>query len=213
MTLAVQASRYALEPFFFSQSNQSNAKELYAKITKYFTVLGCVIFLGVCLNIDTIGFLFLRQDTYREGLVIVPFLLIANLFLGIYYNLSVWYKLTDKTYWGTYISFFGAAITILVNWILIPYLGYLGSSIATLVCYFSMTAVSYWVGQKYYPVNYQLKYIFGHIFGVSLVVYLFSKLPVEGLIHRMAIGNGILIAYLIYLFISEKKTIKSKTIN
>jgi O-antigen/teichoic acid export membrane protein len=156
MTLAIQAFRYASEPFFFSRASDKNAPELFANVMKWFIILCAFIFLFISLYIDWFGLL-LRKEVYRTGLGVVPVLLIANLFLGVYYNLSVWYKLTDRTYFGSYISLIGAGITILANVILIPVAGYMGAAVATLICYFSMAAISYYFGNQYFPVPYSLR--------------------------------------------------------
>lgn len=137
MTLAIQAFRYAAEPFFFSQSGDRNSPTTFALVMKWFVIVCAFIFLFISANLEDFALL-LRSPQYREGIMVVPVLLLANLFLGVYYNLSVWFKLTDKTKYGTYISFGGAAVTILFNLLLIPVLGYMGSAVATLVCYFSI---------------------------------------------------------------------------
>ncbi|MDQ3537068.1 MAG: oligosaccharide flippase family protein, partial [Bacteroidota bacterium] len=140
MTLAIQAFRYAADPFFFGKAQDKNAPDLFAKVMKYFIIVCSLIFLVVSINLDLVGLL-LRDPSYRQGLMIVPVLLMANLFLGIYYNQSIWFKLTDKTHLGTLLSFTGAAITIAANVILIPIWGYMGSAVATLICYFSMALI------------------------------------------------------------------------
>ena len=155
MTLFTQAFRYAAEPFFFAQSKQKNAPETYALVMKYFVWTGGLIFLGVMLFIDI--FKYFIGSTYHEGLVIVPILLLANLFLGIYYNLAIWYKLTNKTLIGAYISLTGAAITLVLNVLFIPSLGYMISAWATFLCYVVMVGLSYAFSKKYYPIPYQLE--------------------------------------------------------
>jgi O-antigen/teichoic acid export membrane protein len=118
MTLVIQAFRYAAEPFFFSQAAEKDSPQTFALIMKWFVIACAFIFLFISANLEDFAFLFLRGADYREGIMVVPVLLLANLFLGVYYNLSVWFKLTDKTKYGTYISFGGAAITILFNLLL-----------------------------------------------------------------------------------------------
>ena len=172
MTLAVQSFRYAADPFFFSQAEDKNAPALFAKVMKWFIIVCTLIFLVISSNLQLFGQI-LRNPVYREGLLVVPILLLANLFLGVYYNLSIWYKLTDKTYYGTFISIGGALITILANIILIPLFGYMGSAWATLICYFSMAAVSYGLGQNYYPIPYSLKSALIYI-GVAIVIVVIS---------------------------------------
>lgn len=155
MTLFIQTYRYAAEPFFFDQSKEKNAKETYARMMHFFILVCLFIFLGIMLFLDVV-MLFVGPE-YRSGAPVVPVLLLANLFLGIFYNLSVWFKLTDKTAHGAAISLAGAAITLILNFILIPVMGYMGAAWATFACYAAMMILSYFMGQKYYPVNYNLK--------------------------------------------------------
>lgn len=172
MTLFIQMFRYAAEPFFFSQSKEKNSKELYARVLKYFTIFGLLIFLGITLYIDIFKY-FIDPD-YHEGLKVVPVLLLANLFLGIYFNLSIWYKLNQLTRFGAYMAIFGAIITISLNLVLIPIIGYMGSAWATLACYSSMTVLSYFLGRNFFPISYDLRSLFiyaliaGGIFVISL---------------------------------------------
>ena len=154
MSLVIQAFRYAAEPFFFSQSTEKNSPATFAMILKWFTLCCAVIFVGISLNVEDFGRLFLRRPEYLQGLVVVPVLLLANLFLGVYYNLSVWFKLTDKTYYGTYIGAGGAVLTIALNFLLIPLLGYVGCALATLACYFMMAILCWRLGERHFPVPY-----------------------------------------------------------
>jgi len=157
MSIFTQTFRTAAEPFFFQQAKNPDATRIYAQTMHVFVLAGGTIFLGVTLFMDVAKHFV--SEAYFSGLHVVPILLLANLFLGMYYNQSVWYKLADKTRWGMYLSFFGAAITLLGNWLLIPVIGYTGSAYTTLACYFMMMGASYWLGQKYYPVPYNLKRI------------------------------------------------------
>ncbi len=169
MTLAVQGFRMGAEPFFFSHASEKNATVTYANIMKYFVIVCCIIFLGVGMFPDI--FKIIIGEEYHEGLHIVPILLLANLFLGIYYNQSVWYKLTDKTVFATIIPIAGALLTLLLNFLLIPKIGYVGSAWATLGCYFSMVVMSFFIGQKHYYVPYNLRKIIAYLF-VSIVLCL-----------------------------------------
>ena len=169
MTLAVQGFRMGAEPFFFKQSLEKNAPITYANVMKYFVIACCIIFLGVGMFPDI--FKIIIGEEYHEGLHIVPILLLANLFLGIYYNQSVWYKLTDKTVFATIIPLVGAVITIGLNFILIPVLGYTGAAWTTLSCYFSMVVMSFIIGQKHYHVPYNLRKIIAYLF-VSILLCL-----------------------------------------
>ncbi|GAB3233369.1 oligosaccharide flippase family protein [Hymenobacter seoulensis] len=154
MSLVIQAFRYAAEPFFFAQSTDKNSPRTFALVLKWFTLCCAMLFVGVSVNVDLVAQIFLRRPEYLEGLAVVPVLLLANLFLGVYWNLSVWFKLTDKTYYGTYLGFAGAILTIALNFLLIPLLGYMGSAIATLACYFLMAALCWWLGERHFPVPY-----------------------------------------------------------
>ena len=154
MSIFIQAYRYAAEPFFFAQASKTDARDIYAKTLKFFVIVGAIVFLGTLLYLDIIKY-FLGRNFY-EGLHVVPILLMANLFLGIYYNLSIWYKLTDKTLLGAYVTVGGALVTIGLNIWLIPIMGYTGSAWATLACYAFMAFASYFFGMKYYPVHYPL---------------------------------------------------------
>lgn len=161
MTLFIQTFRYAAEPFFFSHSTKENPQIVYANVMKYFIIVCSFIFLGVMLYIDIIKFM-IGLD-FRSGMAVVPILLMANLFLGIFYNLSIWYKLTSKTRWGAWLSVFGAVITLIFNFWLIPVLGFIGAAWATLICYGSMMLASYFIGQKHYPIPYNLRSFFFYI--------------------------------------------------
>ncbi|MFA6164093.1 MAG: polysaccharide biosynthesis C-terminal domain-containing protein [Methylobacter sp.] len=167
MSLFIQAFRYAAEPFFFAYSDKSDARNIYAAVLKFFVIFCVFIFLLVTLFIDF--FKYFVGDEFRAGLEVVPILLLANLCLGIYVNLSIWYKLTDRTLMGAFVSLAGAALTIVLNVWWIPILGYVGSAWATLACYGSMAVISYLLGRKYYPVDYDVKRVIGYIgLGVGL---------------------------------------------
>ncbi len=155
MTLFIQTYRYAVEPFFFDHSRNVNAKETYARLMHFFIIICLLIFLAIMLFEDIV-ILFIGPE-FREGRAVIPILLLANLFLGVFYNLSVWFKLTDNTRKGATISIIGAIITLILNFLLIPVMGYMGAAWATLVCYVSMMVISYVVGQRYYAINYDLK--------------------------------------------------------
>ncbi len=157
MTLMVQAFRLGVEPFFFSEAKTKDAKRTYSLIMLLFVIIGGAIFIGVNGYMNILKFII--GENYWEGLSVVPILLIANLFLGIIYNLSVWYKITDRTQFAIGIALFGAAITICLNWLLIPTLGYTGSAYATLAAYMSMAVLSYILSQRYYTVPYPLRKI------------------------------------------------------
>jgi O-antigen/teichoic acid export membrane protein len=205
MTLSIQAFRYAAEPFFFSRAKDKDSRELFSSVMFWFVVFGSIILVVIVLNLDIIGFLFLRNEAYWEGLRVVPILLLANLFLGIYYNLSIWFKLTDKTYYGTLISLSGAVLTIILNYILIPLWGYMGSSIATLGCYFSMVIFSYFLGKKHYPVPYKTgKYLFYIVLAI-LFSYLGFNMPDGYTIKFKIYQFTLILLYVAILIILEWK--------
>jgi O-antigen/teichoic acid export membrane protein len=176
MSLFIQAFRYAAEPFFFNYAKQSDARLIYAQVLKFFVIFCVFIFLLVTLYLDFFQY-FIGKE-FRVGLTVVPILLLANLCLGIYVNLSIWYKLTDRTLIGAMISLAGALLTLLLNYAWIPRYGYLGSAWATLVCYAMMAAVSYALGQRYYPVPYSLKRILGYI-SLGLGLYALNQILID----------------------------------
>lgn len=178
ITLFIQAFRYAAEPFFFSQEKKKDAKETYAKIMKYFVIVCSIIFLGVMLYLDVLKY-FLAKEEYWEGLHVVPILLFANIFLGLFYNLSVWYKLSGKTKYGAYIASFGALITLGLNLIFIPLYSYTGSAWATLICYGSMVVVSYLYGQRFYQINYPLRPIFSYLLAPLIIYFIVNQLTLS----------------------------------
>lgn len=167
--LFIQAFRYAADPFYFSKQRGEGAKELYADIMNYFILIVCTIFLVVTLFIDVFKY-FIPNQAFWVGLGIVPILLMANVFQGIYYNLSFWYKLIDKTHFGAYLALLGAAITLLLNYFLIPIYGYWACAWTTFTAYGSIMVVSYLIGQRYYRVPYRLGSILLYLI-VSGVIY------------------------------------------
>ena len=192
--LFIQTFRFAAEPFFFAQEKDKNAKKNYADVMKYFVIITSVIFLGVSMFYDFI-ILFLGENYHNErGFMVVSILLAANLFLGIYYNLSIWYKLSEKTKYGAYLSIFGAIITLCLNFILIPKIGFVGSAWATLICYFSMMVSSYFLGKKHYKIPYPLKRIFFYL-GLVCVLYFTSIYFDSNIINSLYILIFISIAF------------------
>jgi O-antigen/teichoic acid export membrane protein len=174
ITLFIQAFRYAAEPFFFAQEKNEDKSKVYARVMTWFVIVVTLIFVGVSLNLDIFKW-FLPNPAYWIGLQVVPVLLLANVFLGIYYNQSIWYKLADRPMFGAYISIGGAVLTILLNLALIPFFGYVGSAWATLFVYFSMSAASWYLGQKYYPIRYNLRKVMLYLI-VSIILVLLGLL-------------------------------------
>lgn len=177
MQLGIQAFRYAAEPFFFAQAQQRNAPALFSTVMHWFILAACFTLFAVSANLDLLGQLLLRSATYRTALPIVPYLLLGYLLLGVYYNLSVWFKLTDKTYYGTWLTLAGAVINIVLNKLLIPQIGYWGSVWATVASYGCMAALSYYWGQKYYPIPYQMSRLLLYIIGTLTSVHLINSIP------------------------------------
>lgn len=164
IALFIQAFRLGAEPFFFKQSTNKNAPFVYARVMKFFVITCCCCFLLVVLFLDFWKyFMGKSHPEYWTGLKVVPILLMAKIFLGIYYNLSVWYKITNRNQTGAWITLGGVAVTLILNFLLVPFMGYTGCAIATLVCYATMMISSYLLGQKHFPVPYDLNRIFSYI--------------------------------------------------
>ncbi|MCK9301964.1 MAG: oligosaccharide flippase family protein [Bacteroidales bacterium] len=213
MTLFIQAFRYSAEPFFFSIYKDKDAKEGYAVVMTYFVIVCTIIFLGTMLYIDYIKYFVSKP--YHEGLIIVPFLLLANMMLGIVYNLSIWYKMNDKTKYGAYITIGGAVITLILNFILLPRIGYLGAAITHFCTYLFMMLASYFLGQKYYPVPYNLKKI-GFYCLLSIILFIisyflipFDKFGSHEAVFKIIINTIILGFYLLIIYKKEFRTVKS----
>ena len=203
VTIIIQAFRYAAEPFFFAQDKNENKNQIYVKVMNYFLAFLCLIFLGVSLNIDILKY-FIQNETYWVGLGVVPILLLANVFLGVYYNQSIWYKLSNKTKFGAYIAISGAILTIGINLIFIPIYGYWASAWATLTVYAFQMVLSYVLGQVHYPIPYNLKK-FGLYLGSSLLIYwCFSMIQFNSLAGTLLLKNGGIILFgLLFLFIEK----------
>ncbi|MFN3316285.1 MAG: lipopolysaccharide biosynthesis protein, partial [Raineya sp.] len=205
----IQGYRYAAEPFFFSKAKDKNAPELLAKAMEYFVIVAAFSVLVVSLNIDWLKYLLLRNRMYDEGLIIVPTFLFANLFLGVYYNLTAWFKIADKTQYGTYISLIGAVITIIGNLGWLPVLGILGSAVASLVTYSTMTFLCYYWGQKFYPVPYRWQIILAYIGLGAGLTWLANQIDLQNIWLNMLLKNLFLLPYLGLAFFVERKTINT----
>lgn len=202
MTLFVQMFRFAAEPFFFSQAKEGNARQVYADVLKYFVIFGLMIFLGVTLYIDI--FKYFIGPKHWEGLYIVPLILIANLLMGVFFNLSIWYKLQDLTKYGALIALGGAAITLLMNVLLVPVFGYLGAAWGHVSCYLFMVVLSYYQGKKYYPVRYDLKNILAY-FIIALVLFGINYyVPIDILMMRLTFSTFLLGLFLCLVYFNEK---------
>ncbi len=198
MTLFIQMFRYAAEPFFFAEAENKNAPELFARVMNYFVISGLIIFLGVTLFMDVFK-LFIGPG-YREGLHIVPIILMANLFNGIYYNLAIWYKLTDRTGSGAIIAVGGALMTIVLNFALIPPFGYYGAAWATLIVYLLMMLCSFFWGQRVYFIPYNSIRILVY-FALALAVYhLCGMLNVQQVAIRLILNTLGLLLFSVLAF-------------
>ncbi len=203
MILFRTAYTLGIEPFFFSYSHKENATQTYATVTKYFIIFGSLIQLAVIVFADLIKLVLLPDPAYWEAMKIVPLIVLANFFLGIYTNLSVWYKLIDKTHIGAYISIMGAVVTLALNFILIPHISYYGSAIATIAAYGSMMFVSWYLGNKHYPVPYEIRKISGYL-GLSI---LFSVISFYYFRENYFVGVSLLLAYMAFLYVNEREVI------
>ncbi|MBK7558020.1 MAG: polysaccharide biosynthesis C-terminal domain-containing protein [Chitinophagaceae bacterium] len=172
VTIIIQAFRMAAEPFFFNKSGDENAQKTYARVMKFFVIACCFMFLFIGLFLDVFRWIFttFANPAWAEGMEVVPLLALGNIFLGIYYNLSIWYKLTNKNMYGAAITIGGAVITIVLNIVLIPKLHYAGAALATFCCYLFMMICSYLLGQKYYRVPYAVKKLLAYL-TLSVLLY------------------------------------------
>ena len=204
MTLYIMAFRLGAEPFFFNNSEKANAKETYAKILNWFTIIGALFMLIVVVYINLFASILLGKPEYYQALQIVPIILLANLFLGIYNNLSIWYKLTDKTRFGMYFSILGAILTIVFNVVFIPIIGFMASAWATLIAYSGMTIISYIYGRKYYKVPYSVSKVLFYIIVstvLSFISYYYFK-------ENYVASTIIIIAFLAFILVNEKNELK-----
>jgi O-antigen/teichoic acid export membrane protein len=203
VTIIIQAFRYAAEPFFFAQQKNENKNQIYVKVMNYFIGFLCLVFLGVTMNIDILKH-FIQNEIYWEGLGVVPILLVANIFLGIYYNQSIWYKLSNKTKFGALISITGAILTIVLNILFIPKYGYWASAWATLAVYGFQMILSYILGQKHHPIPYNVGK-FGVFMIASFCIYcVFSRINFEWETINFLVKNSGVLLFLALFFVIEK---------
>lgn len=208
MVLFIQMFRYAAEPFFFKNSESADAKKLYADVMNYFIIFGLIIFLGVMFYIDILKY-FIAEE-FREGLFVVPILLIAKLIFGILFSLSIWYKVTDKTKFGILVAVIGACITIILNVILLPRIGYIGSALASLLSYSVMLIVSYYISTKHYLIKYNFKKI-GFYFILAFTLYMISKIvKTDVKIIYLSINTILLLGFISIAYFNEKKAFKNE---
>jgi O-antigen/teichoic acid export membrane protein len=206
MNLGIQAFRYAAEPFFFSNAADKNSPALFAKVNHYFVIVCCVVLLGISINMDFIKLFFIGEE-YWVGLGIVPVLLLAYLFLGVYYNMSVWFKLTNKTHYGTIITLIGVFITVVGNFILIPVAGYMGSSLAALLCYFTMAVVCYIIGQRFFPIPYSIIKDLGYILVTYCIMLAATSISIDNLWVNLGFDLLVVIIFCGVIFLIERKSL------
>lgn len=195
MMMFTQAFRYAYEPFVFAQHKDKNGKEAYADAMKFFVIFSLLIFLGMIFFIDILKLLI--APSYWEGLRIVPIILASYLFQGVFFNLSLWYKLTDKTQYGAYFSIIGVIITVALNVLLVPHIGYFGSAWASFFCYLVIMIISYFFGQKFFPIDYKLKDLAIYV-AVAIVLFAVAHFAIT----PYAIANYAIRAVLILAFLA-----------
>jgi O-antigen/teichoic acid export membrane protein len=203
MTLFSVAYKLAVEPFFFSEAEKQNPKKNYALVLESYVIIGSSILVLVVVSLDLLKVVFIGDQEYWKAMKIVPIILLANFCLGIYQNLSVWYKVTDRTRFGAYISIVGALFTLIINIILIPIYGYLGSAFATLVAYLTMSVLSYFMGQKYYPIPYNN---FKILFYISVAVFL-SYVSFYIFRNNLIVGITCVLIMNLVIYINEKSRI------
>ena len=211
MMLGIQAFRYAAEPFFFSHSDNKQAPELFARVMHYFVAFNVVVLVCVALNIELISDIFLRKPEYKEALFVLPILLLAKLFYGVYVNLSVWFKIKDKTIFGTYYALIGAVITLVGNLLLIPIIGYYGSALTALLCYSVMSFLCWYQGRKYFQVPYKFGKLSLYLILAIIVVYGSDLMVIENQWFSYGINLSISVAFIFFMYIKEGRQIKYKS--
>lgn len=201
MTILIQAYRFAAEPFFFDQASKADSKQTYARLMNYFVALTSVIFLLITLFQD-IFIQFIGKE-FHAGKDVIPILLMANLMLGIYFNLSVWYKISTKTIYGSIVSGIGAFLTIILNLALIPVLGYMGSAWTTLLVYTTMVVLSYYFGKKHFPIPYDLKTVSTYLGLALLLFFVFKFTEPQWLVLKYSYASVLLFGYSFYVVKKE----------
>lgn len=206
MALAVNSFKFAADPFFFSRAEDKNSPKLLADVTKWFVIVCVILWVGVSLNLDIIGLLL--SPKYRVGIGVVPILMLANLLLGVYYTISFWFKLSDKTKFGTLITVVGVVVTIVLNILLIPRMGYMGCAWAFLVSTGVMTVLCYWLGEKHYPVPYHFGSALFYIGSAALLIYATSFVKIPNLWVSVPYHLGLFALYLGIIGVVERDTVK-----
>ena len=197
MAMFTQAFRFAYEPFVFGKSREKDNRQMYAQAMKFFIIFTLLAFLAVMFYLDILRYVIGRD--YWEGLKVVPIVMAAEMFMGVYFNLSFWYKLTDETKWGAYFSITACTIVVLMNVFLIPVYGYVACAWAGFTGYAVAMLLSYFVGQKKYPINYDLKSIGGYVL-LALVIYAVGEwMPLENTVLRLLFRTVLLAVFIAYI--------------
>ena len=200
MALITQAFRYAYEPFVFGKSKDKDNRETYAQAMRYFIIFTLLAFLAVMAWIDV--FKYIIAPDYWSGLKVVPIVMAAEIMMGIYFNLSFWYKLIDKTIWGAWFSGIGCAVLILVNVLFVPKYGYMACAWGGFAGYFTAMVLSYLVGQKYYPIKYPMRDILLYVV-VAAILFAAMMLPVGNMWLALAYRTVLLCLFVGFLFRKE----------
>jgi O-antigen/teichoic acid export membrane protein len=212
VTIFLQAYRYAAEPFFFSQLKNQDRNAVFVRTMNVFIAIVCLAFLFVSINLGVFKF-FIRKEAYYVGLNVVPILLLANVCLGIYYNQSVWYKLSNQTKFGAYIALIGAGITIVVNVLFIPMYGYMASAWATLLAYLAQMIISFYLGKKYYPIPYDVRKFYLYVGSAVGIYCLFSlirmgmNVPLKGFNGLLIFLGNLMVLGFIYLVYKNERAL------
>jgi O-antigen/teichoic acid export membrane protein len=208
MSIFIQAFKFAAEPFFFNNTSEKNSKKLNAVVMKYFIIFCLFLFLGTMMNLPWIQFAI--SIKYRIGLEVVPILLLANLCLGVYFNLSIWYKLTGQTKFGAIITIIGAIITLSINFLFIPTFGYIACAWATFASYGLMMILSYFLGQKYYPIKYNLRSVFVFTFlAIGLYFISLTYAHLESIAIKVILNNLLFLFFAMAFYKLEFKNLKN----
>ena len=197
MAMFTQAFRYAYEPFVFGKDREGDNRKMYAAAMKYFLIFSLLAFLAVMFYLDLLRYLVARG--YWEGLGVVAVVMLAEICKGIYFNLSFWYKLTDETRWGAYFSLIGCAIIVVMNIVFVPVYGYIASAWASVAGYGVIMLLSYWMGQKKYPIQYDLKSLGLYILLAVVLYVIGEQVPISDLVLRLAFRTVLLLLFVAYI--------------
>jgi O-antigen/teichoic acid export membrane protein len=205
MNLVIQAFKYAAEPFFFRESQEKDSPKIYAQVMHAFILFCSLLMILISVNLNWIGPLFLKGVAYKIGFSIVPMLLLGYLLLGSYFNLSIWFKLTDKTNYSFWITFLGAVVSVAGIVFLVPVWGFMGAALSTVSCYLVMVAVCYFFGQKYYPIPYQTRSGLGYLVLAFALSYGGFYVQTGVVSLDFLIKNSGVLIFLVVVFLMERK--------